>query len=439
MDCQICTEKFNKTTRKQLSCPKCNEIFCLQCVQTYVAKDNFICFSCKANWDYEFLISQFSKKFLNKEFKQLQQTKLFDIEKSLLPETVYFVDLIQKKDKLLQEKVKLCHEIEELHYKIAKIDEEVAFCTEEVYGKAVSKYIPKIIGGCPNQNCRGFIDRENFTCGICQTTVCKKCREILKDTREHGAAEVVETSDHVCLEENIESMKMLMKECKPCPKCSAFIYKTEGCDQMFCIQCNTAFSWNTGIVETGRIHNPHYYDWVRQNNNGEVPREPENVCPTELISYYSLKTRYHEIVHMTDYIRQKTDGIKKVFNLHGNLVHLADVTLRELRFDRNDNKHLRIRYLLGTVTEEDFKKTLESRFRIQKKNIAIADCLQLFYDIMKDNFSNLYQASFTNLKEFKENYKQVALFTNENILKVEKMYNCSLSRYKYESNFFTDP
>lgn len=434
MSCQICTEKFNKTTRKPISCPKCNEIFCVNCVQTYVLSDNLVCLSCKTEWDYDFLISQLSKKFLNTDFKQVQQKKLFDIERSLLPETIYFVELLKRKENLIKEKKEISQAFIALHEKLMKIDDDIEFCLSEVHGKAATKYVPKIIGGCPSENCRGFIDRENFTCGLCNTIVCGKCREILKDGKDAGgAAEAHDFSKHECLEANVESMKLLMKECKPCPKCSALIYKIEGCDQMFCVQCNTAFSWKTGLLETGRIHNPHYYDWIRQNNNGEVPREREDINPQELIPFYMLRMKFNENENENN--SASKIFLRKLSHLHRNLTHILEVILRELRYDRNNNKDLRIQYLLGTLSEEQFKSTLEIRFRMQKRNTAIANCLQLFYDVLKDNFQNLYNASFRNLAEFISQYSEIATFTNENIAKIEKTYKCALTKYKVNSEF----
>ena len=67
--------------------------------------------------------------------------------------------------------------------------------------------------------------------------------------------------------------ELLSKDTKPCPKCSIPIHKLEGCDQMWCTQCHTGFSWKRGTIEN-RIHNPHYYEWQRQNNGGQAPRNP---------------------------------------------------------------------------------------------------------------------------------------------------------------------
>ena len=75
---------------------------------------------------------------------------------------------------------------------------------------------------------------------------------------------------------------MLAKDSKPCPKCQSLIFKINGCDQMWCTQCHTAFSWKTGKLEKN-IHNPHFYEWQRKNGGGAAPRNPGDFeCGREL-------------------------------------------------------------------------------------------------------------------------------------------------------------
>jgi hypothetical protein len=47
------------------------------------------------------------------------------------------------------------------------------------------------------------------------------------------------------------------------------ICKIEGCDQMWCTNCNTGFHWRTGRLASGPLHNPHYFTWLR--SIGEAP------------------------------------------------------------------------------------------------------------------------------------------------------------------------
>jgi hypothetical protein len=52
---------------------------------------------------------------------------------------------------------------------------------------------------------------------------------------------------------------------------------------MWCVVCRTAFSWNTGLIEDGHIHNPHYYQFLREQKakeeaEAEVEDELRPVC-----------------------------------------------------------------------------------------------------------------------------------------------------------------
>ena len=119
--------------------------------------------------------------------------------------------------------------------------------------------------GCPSENCRGFLSQA-WKCGTCSVFMFVLIVEKLK---------VVEKMmDHVCDKDAVATAKLLAEETKPCPKCAVPIYKISGCDQMWCVECQTPFSWKTGQIVTGIIHNPHFYQWQRDQNGGVAPRVP---------------------------------------------------------------------------------------------------------------------------------------------------------------------
>lgn len=113
---------------------------------------------------------------------------------------------------------------------------------------------------CPLGDCEGFMDAHG-NCPSCKKKICMKC-------------ETEEGENHECDPGLVETVQMLRRTSRPCPKCSVPIHKTDGCDQMWCTQCHTTFSYRTGTIHQGRTHNPEYYRWIRENNNGVVPREP---------------------------------------------------------------------------------------------------------------------------------------------------------------------
>ena len=93
-------------------------------------------------------------------------------------------------------------------------------------------------------------------------------------------------NQHVCDEKTKENAQFIKETCKACPgMCGEFIFKIDGCDQMWCTTCHTAFSWRTGEIERGVVHNPHYYAAL-QNGGGMVPRAPGDVVCGGLPDFY---------------------------------------------------------------------------------------------------------------------------------------------------------
>lgn len=115
------------------------------------------------------------------------------------------------------------------------------------------------ISPCPRNGCLGKL-ADDGECGLCHHVFCHDC---MKE----------KTTGHECLKEDKETILELRRTTRPCPKCSVLIYKTEGCDQMWCVKCHTTFSWKTGAISQGVVHNPHFYQERQQamRTPGDIP------------------------------------------------------------------------------------------------------------------------------------------------------------------------
>jgi hypothetical protein len=170
-------------------------------------------------------------------------------------------EIIEKQGKLA--------ELKSLHQSILQ---EIKSRTSELNDLKSSKGDGHRIGiGRPcSWDCNGFLYNERETngqCGVCFRRTCLECNISIQDV-----------SDHVCKQEDIDSWEHIKKTTKPCPRCATFIHRIEGCSQMWCTQCHTAFDYITGRVETqtGRIHNPHYYEWIYSSSRNNVaPHNPQ--------------------------------------------------------------------------------------------------------------------------------------------------------------------
>ena len=236
---------------------------------------------------------------------------------------------------------------------------------------------------------------------------------------------------------------LLAKECKNCPKCAAPIYKIDGCNQMWCVECKTAFDWRTSEIITGHFHNPHYYEWVRQNNNGNVPREPgDNPCGAN-VEIRQLSRYLKNIIVSKIYNRYNLPIIRTFFDsLHRMCSHLTYVVIADL--DRNnllnDDDHLfnsnldiRRRFLKNTITETDFKREIQKKEKKRQKALNLKQIYQTFVTVCNDVFQKL--VNVTSNEEFINCLSEIITFTNHinnQLIKHKKIYNCVTYQFNFD-------
>jgi len=371
---------------------------------------------------------------------------LTSIEMSKLPDTQPYVEAEQERLRLLKKNREYSKEIEELKRKITKLSNAIHANQYRMRGENVPAWLmneyvdgtsvvsldtrKKFIMSCTMDNCRGFLSTQ-YKCGTCQTQICPDCL-------------IKKEDNHTCVESDKLTAEMIKKETKPCPKCGTRIYKIDGCDQMYCTSqqtgavCGTAFSWKTGKIETGQIHNPHYYEMARNGMN------LRNVGDIQCggIPDIGLILRMLRILD--------TDLSSRVTRIHRRLLEHIQYTANDARqriqMHEQETRRLRITYMLGHINKEEFSTTIYKQERDHQKAVDIYHILDLIsisgieaFHAIVQNFPRftepewrMYLVDHPGFPSIQEPLKQlhaVREYCNEQLKQVSITYHCTVNEY----------
>jgi hypothetical protein len=439
----VCIEKFNKSTRKPVVCPYCTTSICRTCVQTTLLQENSpkcIMPECKKGWSDEFLSESFTKAWIDTTYKAHRSKVLLDQEKARLPDTQedaaryinakaiaepraarmralreqldnlplhkQLTDMLEGKDNKEQQRIRKSAEYKALWKLVKKEGESIAQEIEQIRtdnvveninfsintygldwvyrnGGGPAKKVEKkwtFVGKCPKAECMGFVDLE-YTCGLCKVEVCKECME-------------PKTATHECNPDTVLNVKAMRKEAKPCPKCAAMISKIDGCDQMWCTQCHTAFSWRTGEEET-LVHNPHFYEWMRRTGQQMAPGSVRvgaaaalaPVAPNPACGFQQVWARFANSVAAA-YPQNCPEELNAIQQASGHIERHSLSIVRE-KIRNNENVHgyegheekkreFRVQWLVKELTEEVWISELHKIDRERKRTHALRDIYDMY-------------------------------------------------------------
>lgn len=377
MTCPVCCDAYTKETRKTIPCLSCGYEACGRCVKAFLlstpTEPN--CMNCHHVWNREFLDQHLSRAWREGELKLHRATLLFDRERSLLPATQEAVTVELQKRGYAKELQELSAEVAVLQEKISTlmttITERRRYIMHGPVQATEVKERRQFIAACPREDCRGFLSTA-YKCGTCQEQFCAACRELKGE-------------GHVCDPALVETMAAIAKDCRPCPNCGMGISKVSGCDQMYCTSCDTAYSYQTGKVVTGVIHNPHYFERMRQLK-GAVPRQPGDECngwpgyPQRLVSNAVLRGLYR-IARHTEQVSLPAFPTEAV---------------------PTNNTDLRVRFLLKELDEKRFKQLVQQRDRKRQRDLEIRAPLELFVLITMEFFQKPKHITEATIKQYTE-------------------------------------
>lgn len=455
-ECPVCRDKYSIRIRKPILCPYCKFKCCLSCFRQYLLTSltEPVCMSCKVQFNYEFLLEQLPTTFWHREYKEFRKEMLLSREESLLPETQNCIMRIRQKEGLYKHVRAYRAKIDKMYRNYNRMMDRVNQMNDLIYQEKTGRIeIPEDhpfflffnedctpmmnekkellcmqdapdavrrmrrtstmsgwVHACPKEDCRGFLRGEQSRCHVCSTKICPQCLIILDDD-----------ADHECRKEDVETVDMLKQNTKPCPNCSMSIYKISGCDQMWCTQCRTPFSWRTGQKINQTIHNPHYYEWLQnRGENHEMGRELMDIPCGGLPSARQLEL--FPSCHR-----------KWVYNLHRMITHFDQVSVPRSQAicDGNENhKMLRISYLLNQISKPEWKNQLYAQEKHRQKHLQYIQILQTFVAVGSDWLRRMVLQMPNNDKVLREELECIHKFVryiDNQVGNLNKRFKSSLS------------
>jgi hypothetical protein len=175
--------------------------------------------------------------------------------------------------------------------------------------------------------------------------------------------------EHTCDENAKATVSMLAKDTKPCPTCGTMIFKISGCSQMWCPDCHSTFDWNSGRIESGIVHNPHYYEWLRRTGGGQAARNHGDYECGGLPAVHSINALGSVMKCYAIFI--------PIYRL---LAHIQRVEINRYHVGNaaQNNEDLRINYMLNELDEKQFAFTLQKR---EKERLKKQEYYQIYQTV----------------------------------------------------------
>jgi hypothetical protein len=410
INCNICCEDVKSV----ITCDSCDTECCIKCCKKYLLTIfDAHCMGCKKQWDEKFIRDSFPKSWVNGEYKHHIKNKLFEQEKTYIPITMEAIEhlsanvnhRIDQYDSMIKESDKKSRiysiekELLKLHYRDRmKNEERIKTLKEELIVLRQKKNSREeveiefdekegnILKKCPVEECKGYL--KNDICSVCDAKICVKCYN-----KEEG--------NHVCKQEDIDTYKLILKESKSCPKCAIRISKINGCKQIFCVQCQTVWDWNTGnIQEKGVIHNPEYFRWMRDRGL-EVSRKEaiinhhryldniDNISKDLIVKFGSQK-------HLNVDIKLDVNDEKETFNII-NIINETSKLYRQIRSNLRTPfvytditfRNLRVDYILNNMSETKFINTIIKQYKEHQYDNMVRNLDETIIVMIENLFTKL--------------------------------------------------
>lgn len=458
MECTVCYEKANLTTRAMVKCFACEQEACKTCWRRHLTTSKKLpqCMSCGAAFQQNFLVAHFNRSWVNDPeagLKPVMKEALLQREMAKMPETQPFAEAEKERRRLGKVNAKYAVKMAELQAQIQRYSNAIVANRFRMRGDAVpARYMNELVDGgavavdakkkfvmaCPYPECKGFLSTA-YKCGLCDRKTCVDCLNVMTKGEEHA-----------CVEGDKLTAEMIKKETRPCPTCGERIFKVSGCDQMYCTSvkdgtvCGTAFSWRTGQVETGTIHNPHYYELQRQN--GGAVRNVGDVQCGGMPDVRPLLYVLEAVDHAAPTLRMR------VRKAHQNLSEHVQYAVPEGRVrlrQMGETRPLRVQFLLGDMTKVELEEGVYRMHKDYTKHLELyhinellsVSGIEAFIDMCADlpsfkTVAQLVTADSSYAESFAQTFEtrfaaldKIREYCNGQLKQVSVSYHCTVPTF----------
>lgn len=302
MSCPVCICRYRKRSAvAAILCPRCGYTSCATCVVTWFAQaPGHGCISCRLVFTDSFIFAHVPKK-LQKDYDAALAAFKFAADRANIPTTrraiarKFEIDDISRRAHVIYKQINAAefatreHKLDAMYLRAGdqsaetkqrlktlmadirtqaiildtlRANNAVLSCEyRRVKMAAISDMADPVYCGNVSIACVGVLDA-TLQCAICAYVSCRQC-----------GASYPGTDAHTCAPGDIATIALLRHDTKPCPRCLVPIYKTSGCDHMWCPRCHAEFDWRTLAIGNPGWHNPDRIEYLARLRRLDSPPE----------------------------------------------------------------------------------------------------------------------------------------------------------------------
>lgn len=388
--CTVCCKDQRLSLRNKsnkLTCPRCHFECCVRC-QTRFARNE--CMSCHMVFTLEFTRNVLGTLFVKNVLKPNKIAELMREQRQTLPKANVLVEWereVRKQKDLAR--FGIMHTVPQRPSLLSQ--------TTDIFP-------------CPVDHCRGFVESNN--CKVCRIHVCMSCQKIIL------------SEPHTCNLSDIQCIAEIRKTTKPCPKCTAFIHKTQGCDHMICTNCKTRFDWKTGQIQT-RNSNMHYQG-LDTFKNAVVKRETlgdNDECST---------THVHR-QHFTCPLTTPNDLKRSLWTDYIAIMSLKNELYDETKLNTTLEARLvdlQVLYLIGDIDEAKWANRVYASHVKHEISTLYSHILDVYLGTSHYLRHRLCKEKQPDFCSIRHEYTQLVCLCNHSFESVQKEYLGALHRIR---------